>query len=166
MGGNEALEGLIPIHLHLRKLADRANLRITTLSDTHPIYSLLSADYIKRAEVHHCSVSNMAPALQDKVHGTIMEIENHHHELTEIFEPCTLENCLGFRLMDRFVAQVSFNNFKIIMENKALSVSNRKIELDALIDELKEEEYTAYYGTDASLPANVQHQAASAYLIY
>ena len=29
-GGTEALAGLIPIHLHLRKLADRANLRIAT----------------------------------------------------------------------------------------------------------------------------------------
>jgi len=36
-GGTEALAGLIPVHLHLRKLADRANLRIATLSDTHPI---------------------------------------------------------------------------------------------------------------------------------
>jgi len=82
-GGTEALAGLIPIHLHLRKLADCANLRIATLSDTHPIRSLLSKDYVKQAEVHHCSVSNMASALRDKVHGTIMEIENHHHELTE-----------------------------------------------------------------------------------
>jgi len=111
--GTEALAGLIPVHLHLRKLADRANLRIAPLSDTHPIQSLLSEDYVKQAEVYHCSVSNMAPALQSKVYGTIMEIENHHHELTEVFEPCAAENRLGFRLMDCFVAQVSFNNFKI-----------------------------------------------------
>jgi len=48
-GGTEALAGLIPVHLHLRKLADRANLRIATLSDTHPIQSLLSEDYAKQA---------------------------------------------------------------------------------------------------------------------
>jgi len=84
-GGTEALAGLIPVYLHLRKLADRANLRIATLSDTHPIRSLLSEEYVKQAVAHHCSVSNMAPALQAKVHGTIMEIENHHHELTEVF---------------------------------------------------------------------------------
>jgi len=53
-GGMEALASL-SIHLHLRKLANCANLRITTLSDTHPIQSLLSEDYVKRAEVHHCS---------------------------------------------------------------------------------------------------------------
>jgi len=51
------------------------------------------------------------------------------------------------------------------MENEALSVNNWKIELDALINELKEDEHTAYCRTDTSLPANVQHQAASAYLI-
>jgi len=95
-----------------------------------------------------------------------MEIENHHHELTEVFEPCAPENRLGFRLMDHFTAQVSFNNFKINMENEALSVSNRKITLDALIDDLKDDEHTVYCGTDASLPANIWHQATSAYLIY
>jgi len=108
----------------------------------------------------------MAPAMRDKVHGTIMEIENHHHELTEVFEPCTPDNRPGFRLMDRFVAQVSFNDFKINMENEALSVTNRKIALDALIDELKDDEHAVYCGTDTSLPANIWHQAASAYLIY
>jgi len=52
------------------------------------------------------------------------------------------------------------------MENEALSVSNRKIELDALINELKDDEHAVYCGTDASLPANIRHQAASVYLIY
>jgi len=108
----------------------------------------------------------MAPAFQDKAHGTIIEIKNHHHKLIEVFELCAPENHLGFRLMDRFVAQVSFNDFKINMENEALSVNNQKIKLDALIDKLKEDEHAAYCGTDTSLPANVQHQAASAYLIY
>ena len=95
-----------------------------------------------------------------------MEIENHHHESTEVFEPCAPENRPGFRLMDRFAAQVSFNDFKINMENEALSVTNRKIELDALIDELKDDEHAVYCGTDTSLPANIRHQAASVYLIY
>jgi len=162
----ESKDLLIPVHLHLRKLADRANLRIATLSDTHPIRLLLSVDYVKEAEVHPCSVSNMTPAMQEKVHGTIMEAEQHHHELTEVFEPCAAENRPGFRLMDRFAAQVSFNDFKINMENEALSVNNRKIELDALIDELKEVENAVYCGTDASLPDNPRHQAASAYLVY
>jgi len=68
--------------------------------------------------------------------------------------------------MDHFAAQVSFNDFKINIENEALSVTNRKIELDTLIDELKDDEYAVYCGTDASLPVNIRHQAASAYLIY
>jgi len=54
--------------------------------------------------------------------------------------------------MDRFAAQVSFNDFKINMENEALSVSNQKVELDALIDELKDDEHAVYCGTDTSLP--------------
>jgi len=67
---------------------------------------------------------------------------------------------------DGKVLQVSFNNFKINMENETLSVTNQKIALDALIDELKDDEHAVYCGTDASLPANIRHQAASVYLIY
>ena len=35
-----------------------------------------------------------------------------------------------------------------------------------MIDELKDDEHAIYCGTDASLPANIRHQAASAYLVH
>ncbi|KAJ3558029.1 hypothetical protein NP233_g11592 [Leucocoprinus birnbaumii] len=41
MGGCEALAGLIPIHLHLRKLASQATYWVATLSRTHSVQSLI-----------------------------------------------------------------------------------------------------------------------------
>ena len=44
-GGVQAIAGLLPIHLHIRKLAWRANFRTATLSATHPARSLMGAEY-------------------------------------------------------------------------------------------------------------------------
>ena len=41
-GGIEALAGLIPIHLHLKKLVKRSCLRAATLPSQHALMSLLS----------------------------------------------------------------------------------------------------------------------------
>jgi len=44
-GGIEALVGLIPIQLHLKKLVKQSCLRTTTLSLQHALMSLLSAKH-------------------------------------------------------------------------------------------------------------------------
>jgi hypothetical protein len=48
-GGAESLAGLPPIRLHLQKLSQRAILRTATLSDTHPLRSLMRGTHAKRA---------------------------------------------------------------------------------------------------------------------
>jgi len=51
-GGIEALVGLIPIHLHLKKLAKQSCLRAATLPSQHALLSLLSARNSKGAHPH------------------------------------------------------------------------------------------------------------------
>ncbi|CAA7270660.1 unnamed protein product [Cyclocybe aegerita] len=46
-GGLEALAGLIPVHLMLKKLAMRAVYRVATLSDTHPLRSMMGEELLK-----------------------------------------------------------------------------------------------------------------------
>ncbi|CAA7262567.1 unnamed protein product [Cyclocybe aegerita] len=62
-GGLEALAGLIPVHLMLKKLAMRAVYRIATLSDTHPLHSMMGERLLKQAEPHACSAALMTPAM-------------------------------------------------------------------------------------------------------
>jgi len=50
--GIEALAGLIPIHLHLKKLVKRSCLRTATLPFQHALMSLLSAKHFKGAPPH------------------------------------------------------------------------------------------------------------------
>jgi len=74
-GGIEALAGLIPVHLHLQKMAGRANFRPATLSDTDPLRSILSQDHHKGVQPHPCAISQMSEAFKRKVKGTVMEID-------------------------------------------------------------------------------------------
>ncbi|CAA7270653.1 unnamed protein product [Cyclocybe aegerita] len=53
-GGLEALAGLIPVHLMLKKLATRAVYRVATLSDTHPLRSMMGEGL--SSEPHHMLV--------------------------------------------------------------------------------------------------------------
>ncbi|CAA7264635.1 unnamed protein product [Cyclocybe aegerita] len=62
-GGLEALAGLIPVHLMLKKLATRAVYRVATLSDTHPLRSMMGEGLLKRAAPHARSAALMTPAM-------------------------------------------------------------------------------------------------------
>ena len=56
-GGIEALTGLIPIHLHLKKLVKQSCLRAAILSSQHALMSLLSAKHSKGAPPHPQSLA-------------------------------------------------------------------------------------------------------------
>ncbi|CAA7267604.1 unnamed protein product [Cyclocybe aegerita] len=78
-GGLEVLAGLIPVHLMLKKLAACAVYRIATLSDTHPLRSMMGERLLKRAELHARSAALITPAMQGKVKSTVMEVDERVH---------------------------------------------------------------------------------------
>ncbi|KAF5363356.1 hypothetical protein D9756_000879 [Leucocoprinus leucothites] len=82
-GGAEALAGLIPVHLHLKKLALWSLFHIATLSRTHPLRSLVGR-------------------------GTLAEAASKLPQLTECFDANAAEACPGHQLMDCFVDRVKF----------------------------------------------------------
>ncbi|CAA7264613.1 unnamed protein product [Cyclocybe aegerita] len=62
-GGLEALAGLIPVHLMLKKLATCAVYHVATLSDTHSLCSMMGEGLLKRAAPHARSAALMTPAM-------------------------------------------------------------------------------------------------------
>ena len=60
--GIEALAGLIPIHLHLKKLTKRSCLRAATLLSQHALLSLLSVCNSKGAHPHPQSLALLTDA--------------------------------------------------------------------------------------------------------
>ena len=103
-GGVQAIAGLLPIHLHIRKLAWRANFRMATLSATHPARSLMGAKYRGAAEEHPMAISQLTAKQATVVHGSIVDANNSLPPLADVFEPCASENRPGGRLLDRVVA--------------------------------------------------------------
>ena len=75
MGGIKSLAGLIPIHLHLQKMAGRTNFRAATLSHTHLLRLIISQDHHKGTQPHPFAISQMSEAFKRKVKGTVMEID-------------------------------------------------------------------------------------------
>jgi len=101
-------------------MAGRANFRAATLSDTHPLRSILSQDHHKGTQPHPCAISQMSEAFKQKVKGTVMEIDRCLTELTESFEPVASEAQPGAQLMDRFPDQVIFDNCGSLLEQDTL----------------------------------------------
>ncbi|CAA7265984.1 unnamed protein product [Cyclocybe aegerita] len=157
-GSLEALAGLIPVHLMLKKLATRAVYHVATLSDTHPLRSMMGEGLLKRAEPHARSAALMTPAMLGKVKSTVMEVDEHIHTLTESFKPFAPEARPGDRLLDRYADRLHFD--------KRNPPQDRHPYLDELIANARADPLTALAATNGSVPQSNQYQAASAAIIY
>ncbi|CAA7269042.1 unnamed protein product [Cyclocybe aegerita] len=157
-GGLEALAGLIPVHLMLKKLATRAVYRVATLSDTHPLRSMMGEGLLKRAAPHARSAALMTPAMRGKVKSTVMEVDERVHTLTESFEPFAPEARPGDWLLDRFADCLHFDERD--------PAQDRRPYLDELIARARADPLTVLAATDGSVPQSNQYQAASAAIIY
>ncbi|CAA7267776.1 unnamed protein product [Cyclocybe aegerita] len=157
-GGLEALAGLIPVHLMLKKLATRAVYHVATLLDTHPLRSMMGEGLLKRAVPHAHSAALMTPAMQGKVKSTVMEVDECVHTLTESFEPFAPKACLGDWLLDRYADRLHFDEHD--------PTQDRRPYLDKLIAKVRANPVTVLAATDGSVPQSNQYQAASAAIIY
>ncbi len=107
-GGVQAIAGLLPIHLHIRKLSWRASFWTATLSATHPARSLMGADYRGDAEEHPLAISQLTPRQLAAVRGSIVDANDALPPLADVFEPCAPENRPGQCLLDLFPDRVGF----------------------------------------------------------
>ncbi|CAA7267598.1 unnamed protein product [Cyclocybe aegerita] len=157
-GGLEALAGLIPVHLMLKKLATCAVYRVATLSDTHPLRSMMGEGLLKRAAPHARSAALITPAMQGKVKSTVMEVDERVHTLTESFEPFAPKARPSDRLLDRYADRLHFDECD--------PTQDRCPYLDELIARARADPLTVLAATDGSVPQSNQYQAASAAIIY
>ncbi|CAA7268136.1 unnamed protein product [Cyclocybe aegerita] len=157
-GSLEALAGLIPVHLMLKKLATCAVYRVATLSDTHPLCSMLGERLLKWAEPHTCSAALMAPAMRGKVKSTVMEVDERVHTLTESFEPFVPEAHPGAQLLDCYADRLCFNEHD--------PAQDRHPYLNELITHVRADPLTVLAAADGSVPQSNQYQATSAAIIY
>jgi hypothetical protein len=101
----EAIAGLMPIHLHLSKLAQRSSVQISTLHQTHALHTFLGI-YANKIQ-HPLSPSSLTERQADKVSGPLIEVVKHQPAPNETLTPLPLEGVLGLRLLDLFLNRFS-----------------------------------------------------------
>jgi hypothetical protein len=94
-GGCEAIAGLIPIHLHIRRLVDWSSFRANTLATSHPLRTLLGPGRSMAAEPHARSIYHMTAVMQTKVKSSLMEVNSKMLDVGEVFEPLCPELAPG-----------------------------------------------------------------------
>jgi len=98
-GGIKALAGLIPIHLHLKKLVKQSCLRAATLPFQHALMSLLSTKHSKGTPPYPQSLALLNDIQYAHLKGPLLDTEASLLNLTECFNPLHAEAIPGCRLL-------------------------------------------------------------------
>ena len=112
-GGIEALAGLIPIHLHLKKLVKQSCLRAATLPSQHILISLLSAKHSKSAPPHPQSLALLNDTQCACLKGPLLDTEASLLNLTECFNPLDAEATPGCRLLEKLSTSLIISPFTL-----------------------------------------------------
>ena len=108
-GGIEALAGLIPIHLYLKKLVKQSYLRAATLPSQHTLMSLLSAKCSKNTPPHPQSLALLNNTQCARLKDPLLDTEAFLLNLTECFNLLHAKVIPGCRLLDSFPDYISFH---------------------------------------------------------
>ena len=98
----KAIAGLIPIHLHLRKLSGRVQLRAHSLPDNHILKSLLEARPNLNTNPHCLSLDLLTLFQRAKIKGTIINMDNRFNEIYLAFDTLNNEFSPRLKIVDIF----------------------------------------------------------------
>jgi len=107
----ESLAGLIPIHLHIRKLAERSTARLATLSNSHPLLSLFRREGDRQTGKHRQSIDRLPPRIGKKVRAPLTSaVMDLRRSFPEPFDADADEARPGYRLMDSHTGSIQFES--------------------------------------------------------
>jgi len=114
--GIEAIAGLIPVTLHMRKLNSRHHLRYGTILSLYAINLLLDSQHVKNYPLHRVTTSkltnkqwaNLKSPIKD-VNKCLDSIRNYFNPMFPLFSP-------GSRVVDYFSSRISFYSFSSLLD--------------------------------------------------
>ncbi|KAF5347025.1 hypothetical protein D9756_011012 [Leucocoprinus leucothites] len=162
-GGVESIAGLIPIHLHLRKLAIRSSYRVSTLPSNHALRSLLSNRFSLDSIPHPQSLQLLTPAKKAKVKGPIIDVDNSLSHLSDSFLPFDPVSKPGSRLMDIHSDSIHFHPCN---RSDKHEMYKHVSSLDSVFTSSSLDRNCISVVTDASVPLVGSLQAVSAAHLY
>jgi len=108
--GVEAIAGLIPINLHLKKLNGRHHLRYATIPTSHAINSLLDKHQSKNQNQHKFALANLTQKQKTKLKSPIKDVSEKLNEIKDEFDPFYILFHPGLRLVDHFSSRILFHS--------------------------------------------------------
>ncbi|KAK1219911.1 hypothetical protein PQX77_017348 [Marasmius sp. AFHP31] len=165
MGGTKALAGLIPIDLHLRKMAKRAALRCSTLTGMHPLRALFPMGLSQRASRHPLSMSSRPHARAKKIVGPVPDMVVAMPEVMEWFDLVDGLAAPGNQIQDLFPSQIHFDKFPKAADQEAEGESCSGY-LDRLFLDCNQDPEGIVVATDTSIPSSTQHQLVAGFKAY
>jgi len=126
--GVEAIAGLIPINLHLRKLNGRHHLRYTTTPPSHAINSLLDKHQNKNQHQHKFALANLTQKQKTKLKSPIKDVSERLNKIKDEFDPFYILFHPGLRVVDHFSSRIVFHS-PTLSSNEALFDHSLKLNL-------------------------------------
>jgi len=108
--GIEAIAGLIPITLHMRKLNRRHHLRYGSIPSTHAINSLLDPQHTKNHPPYKTVTSKLTDKQRFNFKSPIKDVNKHLNGVRECFNPFFSLFSPGSRVVDHFPSRFSFHS--------------------------------------------------------
>jgi len=148
--GLEAIVGLIPIKLHLHKLASRSQLHSAALPKNHLIKTLIEDVPNTYTKPSPHSINILTDRQKNSVKGHLIDSYNKLHGIFPLFSPLDPELNLGSRIIDIFQDQFSFN-----LANKAKNDSAHSQQLNDMTISSSMSSHTAIVVSNASVKNNI-----------
>ena len=148
--GLEAIAGLIPIKLHLQKLASRSQLRSATLPENHIIKTLMDGPLNTCYKPTSHSINTLTDRQKISLKSHLIDSNNKLHRVFLSFSPLNPEFNPGSRIIDIFSDRISFN-----LANKGKYKSSRSYQLDEMTIQSFMSPHTAIVVSNASIKNDI-----------
>jgi len=149
-GGIEAIAGLIPIKLHLHKLASRSQLHSAALPKNHLIKTLIEDALNKYSKPPLHSINSLTDCQKSSIKDHLVDLYNKLHRIFPSFSPLDPKLTPGSRVIDTFQDWFSFN-----LSNKAKNNTARSQQLDDMTIVSSLLPYMALVISDASIKHDI-----------
>jgi len=108
--GVEAIAGLIPINLYLKKLNGRHHLRYMTIHSLHAINTLLDSHQNRNQNQHKFALANLTNKQMSKLKSPIKDVSERLNEIKDEFDPYHPIFHPGLCLVDHFSSRIVFHS--------------------------------------------------------
>jgi len=108
--GVEAIAGLIPINLYLKKLNGRHHLRYATVHPSHTINTLLDKHQNRNQNQHKFALANLTNKQISKLKSPIKDVSERLNEIKDKFDPYHPIFHPGLCLVDHFSSRIVFHS--------------------------------------------------------